>query len=161
MANTLICSKCATLLFSDDQATDPVGSDQITRLLDEIQNRARSKPSIPPDTTPLAIQLKIGPHKRVVELPLHSTIHLGRKNPTLDFDPEVDLSNDGNSARAVSRLHARIVKQDDKVVVEDLGSTNGTFINGIKLYPQHAYPLNDGDVLQLGTLQIWVRIRRQ
>ena len=48
----------------------------------------------------------------------------------------------------VSRRHAHIVRQDSSLVIEDLGSTNGTFVNGRKLTaPQ---PLTVHDVIILG-----------
>lgn len=48
----------------------------------------------------------------------------------------------------VSRQHARIVRQDDVLVIEDLGSTNGTFVNGMRLVGPHV--LLNGDVISLG-----------
>ena len=48
----------------------------------------------------------------------------------------------------VSRQHTRIVRQGDQVVVEDMGSTNGTFVNGVLLTNPHT--LTDGDVIGLG-----------
>lgn len=161
VANTLICSKCATLLFTDGQETDPVGNDAITQLIDQLQENVRGSPPAIPDTTPLAIYLNIGPHWREVELPLNKKIYLGRKDPAADVYPEVDLSDDGDRARTVSRLHAKISKQRHEVVIEDLRSTNGTFVNGNRLRPLLPQPLNDGDMLQLGTLQIQVGIRRE
>ena len=52
--------------------------------------------------------------------------------------------------RWVSRNHARIHREDDRYVVEDLGSKNGTFVNGQRI----AGPvvLSDGDVLQVTPL---------
>ncbi|WP_179402645.1 FHA domain-containing protein [Burkholderia guangdongensis] len=49
----------------------------------------------------------------------------------------------------LSRRHAHIYVQDDDVFVEDLGSTNGTFVDGRRL-AEHAAPLEDGAVLALG-----------
>lgn len=161
VANSLICSKCATLLFTDGQETDPVGNDVMTQLLDQLQENVRSRPSAPPDTTPLAISLSIGPRGREVEFSLNKTIYLGRKDPAANVYPEVDLSDDGDRARTVSRLHAKIFKQRHDVVIEDLRSTNGTFLNNNRLRPLLPQPLNDGDIVQLGTLQIQVGIRRQ
>jgi pSer/pThr/pTyr-binding forkhead associated (FHA) protein len=75
--------------------------------------------------------------------------------------PEIDLSADGDLAKSVSRRHARILKQRNKVLVEDLGSINGTFINGKKLVPYLPETLSDGDLLQLGKLPVEIRIYTQ
>ncbi len=51
----------------------------------------------------------------------------------------------------MSRRHARIVAREGRFFVEDLGSTNGTFVNGNRVKLQS---LNDGDKLQVGTQTI-------
>ena len=48
---------------------------------------------------------------------------------------------------AVSGRHARVFREGDAFVVEDLQSTNGTFVNGTRITRQ---PLQDGDVLLVG-----------
>ena len=48
----------------------------------------------------------------------------------------------------VSRQHARVTRQGGLVVIEDLGSTNGTFANGVRLVEPHT--LVNGDVIGLG-----------
>ena len=48
----------------------------------------------------------------------------------------------------VSRQHARLVRRGTLVILEDLGSTNGTFVNGVRLTSPHA--LVNGDVISLG-----------
>ncbi|HUX75242.1 MAG TPA: FHA domain-containing protein [Anaerolineae bacterium] len=48
----------------------------------------------------------------------------------------------------VSRQHARITRQGGLTVIEDAGSTNGTFVNGLRLAGPHT--LTDGDVISLG-----------
>jgi len=48
----------------------------------------------------------------------------------------------------VSRRHARVEQQEDALVLVDLDSTNGTFVNGIRL--QAPYTLRSGDVIQIG-----------
>jgi len=50
------------------------------------------------------------------------------------------------------------LKREGTVVVEDLGSINGTFINGKRLAPYLPEMLNDGDSLQLGRLLIEVKL---
>lgn len=55
----------------------------------------------------------------------------------------------------VSQLHARVFRNDDGAYVEDLGSTNGTFLNGRKL--ASATKLKAGDQLQIGSTVLEVR----
>jgi len=48
----------------------------------------------------------------------------------------------------VSRKHARLIQQDDGFMLEDLGSTNGTFINGVRISSPQL--LKAGDLITLG-----------
>jgi hypothetical protein len=48
----------------------------------------------------------------------------------------------------ISRQHARITRQGGLTVIEDAESTNGTFVNGLRLAGPHT--LTDGDVISLG-----------
>jgi len=110
-------------------------------------------------TGPLSIRLNIGDKKREVEVPLNKAIHMGRLDPASDVFPEVDLTEDNGLEKGVSRRHARILKREGTVVVEDLGSINGTFINGKRLAPYLPETLKDGDSLQLGRLLIEIKLR--
>jgi two-component system, cell cycle response regulator len=51
---------------------------------------------------------------------------------------------------SVSRQHARLVVIGDNVVVEDMGSSNGTFVNDVRTDGQSQ--LKDGDIIRLGTV---------
>jgi diguanylate cyclase (GGDEF)-like protein len=51
----------------------------------------------------------------------------------------------------ISRDHARVVKDGGKMVLEDMGSTNGTFCNGTRVSRQ---PLSEGDKILLGSTTI-------
>ena len=75
---------------------------------------------------------------------------IGRWDADGGIFPDVDLDSDDPEAK-VSRRHARILFSDGKYVLEDLGSTNGTFINrGKRLSPGTRQPLNDGDEIIVG-----------
>ena len=60
-----------------------------------------------------------------------------------------DIANDIviNDAE-VSRKHARLFVQGDQYILEDLGSTNGTFVNGARIASPHV--LESGDNVQMG-----------
>lgn len=51
---------------------------------------------------------------------------------------------------SVSRLHARIVKEQEKYYIEDLNSTNGTFKNGLRLQPYERRELDPEDEIKAG-----------
>lgn len=59
--------------------------------------------------------------------------------------------------RAVSRQHAQIVQRDNQFFVEDLGSSNGTFLNGQRLQPRTPIPFGDGDNLAIGSYTFALR----
>ncbi len=56
--------------------------------------------------------------------------------------------------RQVSRFHARFSRSDDGVMLEDLGSKNGTFCNGTRL--EEPVLLSDGDLVQIALVQYFV-----
>lgn len=75
---------------------------------------------------------------------------IGRVDPNRGIRPEVDLSKYDPSAR-VSRRHARILVQGAQFYIEDLGSANGTVVNGsLKLSQGKPHMLISGDELKLG-----------
>ena len=63
--------------------------------------------------------------------------------------PECDVMIDDG---LVSRMHARISVRDESVVVEDLHSTNGVYVNGVRI--THSALLREGDRLLIGTTEI-------
>jgi hypothetical protein len=75
---------------------------------------------------------------------------IGRMDPNRGIRPEVDLSKYDPAAR-VSRRHARIIAHGNQFFIEDLGSANGTLLNGsIKLVQGKPQILASGDELKLG-----------
>lgn len=75
---------------------------------------------------------------------------IGRWDADGGIFPDVDLDHDDPEAK-VSRRHARIQFLNNQYLIEDLGSTNGTFINrGPRLLPGIKQPLNNGDEIIVG-----------
>lgn len=76
--------------------------------------------------------------------------NIGRWDADGGVFPDVDLDSDDPEAK-VSRRHARISLRDGNYLIEDLGSTNGTFVNrGHRLAPGDRQPLKDGDEIIVG-----------
>ncbi len=75
---------------------------------------------------------------------------IGRWDADGGIFPDIDLDQDDPEAK-VSRRHARIQFLNNQYLIEDLGSTNGTFINrGPRLLPGNKQPLNNGDEIIVG-----------
>ncbi len=76
--------------------------------------------------------------------------NIGRWDADSGIFPDVDLDEDDPEAK-VSRRHARIVNHNSQYFIEDLGSTNGTFVNrGRRLLPGKRHMLQSGDEIIVG-----------
>jgi CRP-like cAMP-binding protein len=74
---------------------------------------------------------------------------IGRFDSVTGMRPDVDLTNEDQS-RNISRRHARLVIREGKhFVAEEIGTMNGTFLNGTKLPNGVLTPIKDGDELTL------------
>jgi hypothetical protein len=83
-------------------------------------------------------------------LPSKTEVILGRRDPDRGIYPDVDLSDQGSVSNSVSRQHARLLAQGKQIFVEDLNSTNSTYLNRQRLQPGQRYLLSEGDELRLG-----------
>lgn len=78
--------------------------------------------------------------RMIIQLDKNS-ITIGKKKEEADLVLE-DVS--------VSRMHARIIKEQDGMYLEDLNSTNGTFKNGLRMQPYEKRKLEEGDEIRFG-----------
>ena len=86
--------------------------------------------------------------KTNIELPQNlSIIHLGKPNEQIP--PDIDVSGFPNS-EVVSRVHADIRVEGDAYYIEDVGSSNGTYINHTPLPKGNRHRLRPGDRISLG-----------
>ncbi len=109
----------------------------------------------PPAPVPAGIPGRLFIHatQQTIPLPAGETeITLGRSDPVKGVYPSVDLTPYGGDTSGVSRRHARLVLQNGVLYLEDLNSTNFTFLNRQKLVPGQRYPLENGAEVRLGLL---------
>lgn len=87
------------------------------------------------------------------------SLTIGRVTPqTSGGRPTIDLEKAQGDELGVSRMHLEIVHNTAQrtLVVKDLGSSNGTFVNDQRLLPQTPHTLRTGDKLRLGRLIMMV-----
>lgn len=58
----------------------------------------------------------------------------------------------------ISKMHACIIKDEDKFYIEDMNSTNGTFINGERIAMHNKMCLSDGDALRIASYEFVVKL---
>lgn len=68
--------------------------------------------------------------------------------------PDIDLGPHGGAKAGVSRRHGRLLRKDNEWFVEDMASTNGTFVNGVKIPPHQITPIHNGDILRFGQVEL-------
>ncbi len=89
---------------------------------------------------------------------LEDESHIGRWDADGGVFPDVDLDSIDGEAK-VSRRHARIVRDHEGYAIEDLGSTNGTFVNrGRRLLAGSLHPLTDEDEIIVGKTFLRLKI---
>ena len=101
---------------------------------------------------PRYLELRVVGTSFRIRAPINEFIVLGRSENRLSkaSQPDVDLTPYGAVQLGVSRRHAIINVQTDRVMIKDANSTNGTYLNDFALAPTHAYRLRHGDEIRLG-----------
>ena len=114
-------------------------------------------PAPPPAYPAPALQYQLvvqGTNATLPFPPGRTEIILGREDPVSNVFPDIDLTDHGGDEGGVSRQHARIFIQGAQVSIEDLNSTNYTYVNQQRLTPGQAHPLNSGDEVRLGRVKL-------
>jgi pSer/pThr/pTyr-binding forkhead associated (FHA) protein len=78
---------------------------------------------------------------------------IGRRDPVTGINPDIDLTP-ADSQRSISRRHAKIFRRDGKFYVrEEIGTMNGTFINGERVETGTPAEFTDGDEVRFGLIK--------
>jgi pSer/pThr/pTyr-binding forkhead associated (FHA) protein len=88
--------------------------------------------------------------QRTVRLPEYGEIVLGRFEHGVSSPPDVDLAQDDGMIPSVSRRHALVTAQSGTHWIEDMGSSNGTYVNGNPVPLGSRAELTEGDRILVG-----------
>ncbi|RME74955.1 MAG: FHA domain-containing protein [Chloroflexi bacterium] len=140
--------------------------DEFARVLRETERQLRREAQAGPPARraetshvvagPPKIRLKIVASGLEIVHSHRSELVIGRAYK--DNIPDIDLGPYGGSKAGVSRRHARLLFQDGQWFLEDLASTNGTFLNGIKIAPHQLVVFKDGDRIRCGQVELQLKI---
>ena len=145
IANLAFCEICGWDFANGPAAISPAPTPETTpaaptplwtvTVETDLLLREENSPFPPPGTLPLT-------------LPLSQPVSLiGRKSEARAIFPEIALAHDD----AVSHRHALLqLDSQGALLLRDIGSSNGTRLNGQEITPMQDYPLHDSDQLTLG-----------
>jgi pSer/pThr/pTyr-binding forkhead associated (FHA) protein len=90
-------------------------------------------------------------------LPNKSDIRVGRFDSVTNTSPDIDLT-EVDSHKTTSRRHAKLMVEDGRVYVfEEIGTSNGTFVNGLRVSTGVKVEVKDGDWVQFGGVKTILR----
>jgi hypothetical protein len=159
ISGALFCSECgAQLVVSDQKTTQSINRSPTDGLVVSTPLVIEMPPITPGADTIVSLHM-VG-SGQVLHLAGRTEFTLGRVAENQPILPDVDLSAYDAYSQGVSRLHAALKLVNQRVIITDLGSANGTRVNGQKIMPHIDYPLNHGDMIALGKLKIQVLIRK-
>ena len=85
---------------------------------------------------------------------------VGRIDPVTGIRPDVDLAQ-LDTQRSVSRRHSKVTRSGSSFfVVEEIGTMNGTFVNGVRIQTGQPVTIKDGDRLRFGLVDLTFRAKR-
>jgi len=148
LAGELICPTCSLVFLSEGK----------TRQL-EKESRHENAARWPighvfvPEQQSITFNIN---GQRLILPPLERLVIGRRSNNPEDAEVDVALNDFQASEQGVSRRHLRLRGTGDMVYITDLGSSNGTTLNGRPLTPHTNAILRDGDELRLGHLAVRV-----
>ena len=157
----LFCSECGTQLTFQDLSPPE------TAVYPGNEHAKGPQPSVEElliktsthSSSDARVSIKLTNNGLILPLDSGSEFTLGRVSGNQPILPDIDLTPYQAYEGGVSRLHATIRIEKLAATITDLGSANGTRVNG-KLVPPHTLqPLENGDIIALGKFKIQMLIR--
>ncbi len=154
--NTLFCDECGVYMLAEGQKrTNSLDVKDVLWMETGLEAADAAQTTSSPPIKLRAIILDSG---RQIEVSVDKEINIGRLDATSATFPEIDLTADQGLEKGVSRRHARISRRGAGLFIEDLGSVNGTYLNGRRLTPYLPHALSDNDEIRLSKLSMRIRL---
>jgi hypothetical protein len=156
VSGAVFCAECGAQLDGvETLVTQAITDEQIEEELKK--KSARPEPVSAPSNSWISLHLMDS--GKILPLASRNEFTLGRLSEGQPIMPDIDLTPYQAYASGVSRLHAVVKRDSNRVAVMDLGSSNGTYVNGRRLNPHTEESLSHGDIVALGKLKIQILLR--
>lgn len=142
----LFCSNCGARLWANPGEMPTISLD-VSRLPSEPLAAEQAAPTLKSG------QISVFVAGKAMVLEGRQEYVLGREGLENE-KPDVNLGPYGARERGVSRKHVRLRVDRRQLLLTDLGSSNGTWLNGSQLSANEPIRLQSGDEVRLGKLQL-------
>jgi hypothetical protein len=149
----VFCTECGTQL----SGLQPIVTQNISA--DNIPAMERKRTANFPKDLDTWASLHLLDSGHILPLGDRTEFTLGRVSEAQPIMPDIDLTPYQAYANGVSRLHAVLKREGNRILVMDLGSSNGSYLNGKRLTPNVDQTLSHGDMLALGKLKIQILLK--
>ncbi|MBZ0307042.1 MAG: FHA domain-containing protein [Anaerolineae bacterium] len=119
---------------------------------DDGSHAPEQKPSL---GSPHAVLVIFESSPKTLQFDLIDRVTIGRRSEA-GQQPDIDVAPFGGFPAGVSRLHARLHRVDKSIIIEDLASRNGTFLDDVQVKPGELTPIRNGQSFRLGALRGWI-----
>lgn len=156
MAGSMFCAECGSqLVGTNELVTQAISTDKLNTSNIKNPTGGLGKNF---GTNEAWASLHLLDTGQVLPLSDRNEFTMGRVSEGQPIMPDIDLSPYSAYAAGVSRLHAVIKRVSGNVIFMDLGSANGTYVNGKRLSSNAEQRLNHGDIVALGKLKMQVLV---
>ena len=130
-------------------------------LLNKILDTEEERLELATKLRPEVIEVEPGPgclgHSdsgTVFALPANGSVTIGRQDPVTGISPDIDLTP-VDPERSSSRRHAKMYRDGQMyLLVEDIGATNGSFLNGRRIRTGVPVEVKSGDQVRFGLVEL-------
>ncbi len=155
MDGAMFCEECGSQLGKESIVTKNIA----TQKFDKTSTQAPRNGSVQSfDDSNAWGSLHLMDTGQVLPLSIRNEFTIGRASEGQPIMPDIDLSSYQAYAAGVSRLHGVIKRDGNHIFFTDLGSANGTYINGKRLASNAEQAVNHGDIIALGKLRLQILI---
>jgi FHA domain len=148
-----VCVKCGAVFSLPLGLATPVTTADLASTLPQLAEPSKKRRARAPTTTTLCFEVGGLP----LTFSIVEKVIVGRCASSGCDDVTVDLSGFGAYEMGVSRRHVRIGRRGTLVYAADIGSRNGTWLNGQQLLVYGERLLHNGDDLRLSHLSLHVK----
>jgi hypothetical protein len=156
LVGTLMCNNCGAMLSSGSR----LGTRDLQQELPEYsKSDVFSLSGTSKFSEGMSVRLWVESSEQALVIKpdnKHKHMMIGRRDGVSQHMPDIDMEDYEGYRLGVSRKHAQLILEVGELNLQDFGSANGTYINGVRLPAHRPHKLHDGDEVRLGNLTLRV-----